>query len=78
MGTVSVDGRGRITLPKDLRERHGEDYRLVEAHNEIILIPIPDDPLATFQENGMTDRDRGDVQQEIQDSAREQVEDDVR
>lgn len=51
MGTseVSTDDRGRITLPKEVRDRFGERYRLVELRSGIKLLPIPDDPVASLQ-----------------------------
>ncbi|MBD3173162.1 AbrB/MazE/SpoVT family DNA-binding domain-containing protein [Candidatus Bathyarchaeota archaeon] len=42
--TVEVGKYGRITLPKDLRQRHGiqEKSRIIirERENQIILIPV--------------------------------------
>lgn len=46
---LSTDDRGRITLPKEVRERFGERYRLVELRSGIKLLPIPDDPLASLR-----------------------------
>ena len=40
---------GRIYLPKDLRERHGERYKLVERGDRLALIPVSDDPLASLR-----------------------------
>ncbi|MFT4891342.1 MAG: bifunctional DNA-binding transcriptional regulator [Halobacteriales archaeon] len=48
-GEVQVDDRGRITIPKDVRERYGEQYRLVELDSGIKLVPIPDDPVAELR-----------------------------
>ena len=41
----STDERGRIYLPKDVRERFGERYRIVELPNHVALFPVDDDPL---------------------------------
>lgn len=45
----STDKRGRITIPPELRERFGEDYRIVELHNGIKLVPVPEEPIAELQ-----------------------------
>lgn len=41
----STDERGRIYLPKDLRERFGEEYRIVELPSHVALFPVDEDPL---------------------------------
>lgn len=46
----STDERGRIYLPKDVRERFGEEYRVVELPNYVALFPVADDPLAAVEE----------------------------
>jgi AbrB family looped-hinge helix DNA binding protein len=48
-GEVRVDDRGRVTIPKEVRERYGEQYRLVELDSGIKLVPIPDDPVAELR-----------------------------
>lgn len=45
MSDVTLDDRGRLTLPKEVRERHGDRYYIVELHDGIKLIPVADDPL---------------------------------
>ncbi|WP_332898747.1 AbrB/MazE/SpoVT family DNA-binding domain-containing protein [Haladaptatus sp. CMSO5] len=39
-----LDGRGRFTLPKELREQFGEHYHIVQLEDSIKLVPIEDDP----------------------------------
>ena len=41
----STDERGRIYLPKDVRERFGEQYRIVELPSHVALFPVDEDPL---------------------------------
>ena len=41
----STDERGRIYLPKDVRERFGDQYRIVELPNHVALFPVDEDPL---------------------------------
>lgn len=47
---VEADERGRITIPKDARERFGTEYRLVELRGGLKLIPVPDDPVKSLRE----------------------------
>jgi bifunctional DNA-binding transcriptional regulator/antitoxin component of YhaV-PrlF toxin-antitoxin module len=41
----STDERGRIYLPKDVRERFGNRYRIVELPSHVALFPVDEDPL---------------------------------
>lgn len=43
--STSTDERGRIYLPKDLRERFGDEYRIVELPTHVALFPVDEDPL---------------------------------
>ena len=45
MSEATLDGRGRLTLPKEIRERYGDRYRIVQLHDGIKLIPLEDEPL---------------------------------
>ena len=42
----STDERGRIYLPKDVRERFGDQYRIVELPSHVALFPVDEDPIA--------------------------------
>lgn len=50
MSTVTVDDRGRIYIPKDVREEYGQKYRLVKLKSGIKLIPLADDPVEGLRE----------------------------
>ncbi|WP_394742855.1 AbrB/MazE/SpoVT family DNA-binding domain-containing protein [Natronococcus roseus] len=41
----STDKQGRIYLPKDIRERFGDQYRIVELPSHVALFPVDEDPL---------------------------------
>ncbi|WP_132060356.1 AbrB/MazE/SpoVT family DNA-binding domain-containing protein [Halorussus amylolyticus] len=41
----STDERGRIYLPKNVRERFGDRYRIVELPSHVALFPVDEDPL---------------------------------
>ena len=47
---VTLDDRGRLTLPKELREKYGDRYRVVELHDGVKLVPVSEDPLASLRE----------------------------
>lgn len=49
MTKVATDERGRITIPREARERYGDEYRLVELRSGIKLIPVPEDPLEALR-----------------------------
>jgi len=49
MTKVATDERGRITIPREARERYGEEYRLVELRRGIKLVPVPDDPVEALR-----------------------------
>ncbi len=50
MVDITLDDRGRLTLPKALRERYGDRYFVVELHDGIKLVPVADDPLEALRE----------------------------
>lgn len=41
----STDERGRLYLPKDVRERYGDRYRIVEFPSHVALFPVDEEPL---------------------------------
>ena len=45
----SADERGRIYLPKGVRERFGDRYRIVELPSHVALFPVDEDPLEGLQ-----------------------------
>lgn len=51
---MKVDAEdGRVYLPKEIRDRHGTEFELIDRGDKIILFPIPEDPLeALRQETG--------------------------
>jgi bifunctional DNA-binding transcriptional regulator/antitoxin component of YhaV-PrlF toxin-antitoxin module len=68
MPEATLDDRGRLTLPKEMRERFGDEYRLVELHDGIKLIPISDDPLEALRAEFA---DVEETAEEMRDRARE-------
>lgn len=47
---AEVDDRGRLYLSKDLRERHGERFRIVDLPSRIVLVPVDDEPLEAVRD----------------------------
>ena len=50
MSDTKLDDRGRLTLPKELRERYGDHYRVIDLHDGIKLVPVADDPLDALRD----------------------------
>jgi len=50
MPEVTLDDRGRLTLPEEFREQYGDRYHVVDHHDGIRLVPIADDPLAALRD----------------------------
>ncbi len=50
MDQVELDERGRITIPKNIRQniKH-QKFIIIQAGDHIKLIPIPQDPLKTLE-----------------------------
>lgn len=52
MQEVICDERGRIVLPREIREALGQRFVVVPAKGEVILIPVPKDPVKRLAELG--------------------------
>lgn len=50
MPEATLDDRGRLTIPKPLREQFGDEYHVVALHDGIKLVPKSDDPMASLRE----------------------------
>lgn len=68
----STDERGRIYLPKDVRERFGEQYRIVELPSHVALFPVDEDPLEGLRE-AVGDAFEGEDADELKADAREAI-----
>lgn len=69
---VETDDRGRLYLPKDLREKHGERFRVLDLPSRVILIPIDDDPLQAVRDSvgdRFDDRSIEEIRGDILDAA---------
>jgi bifunctional DNA-binding transcriptional regulator/antitoxin component of YhaV-PrlF toxin-antitoxin module len=75
-GEVWTDEQGRVTIPKDVRDRYGERGRLVELDSCIKLVPIPDDPLEELRaaaSDELREASLADLEGAATDEAREQT-----
>ena len=50
MSDATLDDRGRLTLPKEIREQYGDHYYVVDLHDGIKLIPVSHDPLDALRD----------------------------
>lgn len=74
MSDATLDDRGRLTLPKELRERYGDRYHIVRLHDGIKLIPVAENPLDALRDE-FADIERTAV--ELREGARDAALDDA-
>ena len=80
-GEVQTDERGRVTIPKEVRDRYGDRFRLVELDSGIKLVPIPEDPLEELRgaaSDELREASLHELQEAAQEEAREQAGEHVR
>ncbi|MFW6436623.1 MAG: AbrB/MazE/SpoVT family DNA-binding domain-containing protein [Halococcoides sp.] len=72
---MEVDAEdGRIYLPKEKRERFGEHFELVDRGDRLVLLPIPEDPLAALREElAETDRSVEELASDAHEEAMEEA-----
>lgn len=74
MSDATLDDRGRLTLPRKLRERFGDRYYIVELHDGIKLVPVADDPLGALREEfADVDRTADELREDARDAAFEEA-----
>lgn len=71
--TTTADN-GRIYLPKEFREKHGERYKMVDLDDRILLIPVSDDPLEELRDEW---QDEDKSAEELKQDARETMTDEA-
>lgn len=79
MGTTT-DERGRIYLPKEVRERYGEEFRVVQMPSHVALIPIDDDPLEGLRDavgDALQGKDIDDLRADALETAQADVESEI-
>ncbi len=49
---VVCDDRGRLLLPKEVREGYGRSFHVVRTAGEVVLVPASEDPVRELAELG--------------------------
>ena len=52
MKIAQCDSKGRLYLKEALRHRYGNRFLVVEAVDEVLLLPVSDDPLEDLEQLG--------------------------
>lgn len=47
-----LDSKRRMTFPKDITEKYGNTFVIVRLRDEVLLKPMPKNPVKTLQEEG--------------------------
>lgn len=76
---TSVDERGRIYLPKDIRRDYGEQFRIVRLHDGIKLLPVPEDPVEDLADalEPLTELSPDEIGRAVEEEALEEILDDL-
>lgn len=71
--TAEADDRGRIVIPHEIREKHGDRYRVVELDDRVELIPLDADPIEGLRAavgDAFDDRSIAEIRREAREGAR--------
>ncbi|MFB6199274.1 MAG: AbrB/MazE/SpoVT family DNA-binding domain-containing protein [Candidatus Nanohaloarchaea archaeon] len=71
-----MDDRGRIYIPKDVREGYGNRFRIVELKSGIKLIPLSEDPVKGLREAAggeLDDLELEEVDEIVEEEVRREV-----
>jgi len=73
---AKIDSKGRLYIPKKIREKLGNEVYLIEMDDGLIIIPKPKDPLKELEEIGksLPDKPIEELRKEILKQAMEEIE----
>ncbi|MFC4540377.1 AbrB/MazE/SpoVT family DNA-binding domain-containing protein [Halosolutus amylolyticus] len=78
--TAKADDRGRIVIPHEIREKHGDRYRVVDLKDRIELIPLKENPIEGLRDavgDAFDDKSIEEIKRESREPAREDTVDEV-
>lgn len=78
--TAKADERGRIVIPHEIREKHGDRYRVVELDDRVELIPLKNDPIEGLRDavgDALDDKSIAEIKRESREAARKETLDEV-
>ena len=75
MQTSKCDRKGRLLLSQAVRSKYGEKFLVLEGRRELILRPIPRDPLQDLREIGRLLKGKSveDLKEAIEQQAMDEV-----
>lgn len=47
---VKTADNGRVYIPKEMREKLGERFHIVEREDKIVLVPVSEEPLEALRD----------------------------
>ncbi len=70
-----IDEKGRLYLPKRIRRGLKRKVYVVRMGNEVVIVPIPDDPISELAELGrrLPDKSIKEFKKEIERAALEEI-----
>ena len=67
IATAKVDAKGRLYIPKELRDEIGKEVFLIRTPNGILIVPKPEDPISELEKLGkkLPDKPIEELKQDI-------------